>query len=163
MAIEHITGVGLTTGRTTQQKGHLAISLSLLGEVVVDHQCGFALVHEVLGNRCTGVRSQVLECRRIRRIGRHNHRVIEGTTLTQHLSHLSDRRCFLTDGHVNADDVLILLIEDRVDCDSGLAGLTVANDQLTLTAANGNHRVDGSDAGLHRFMHRLALNDAGSR
>merc|ERR1712100_82270 len=61
VAIKDVTGVSLTTGRTTQQERHLAVGGSLLGEIVVDHQGGLAFVHEVLGNSGTGVRSQVLQ------------------------------------------------------------------------------------------------------
>ena len=43
------------------------------------------------------------------------------------------------------------LVEDRVDADRGLAGLAVADDQLTLAAADRGHRVDGLDAGLQRL------------
>merc|ERR1712100_711204 len=59
VAVEDVTGVGLTTGRTTQQERHLAVGSSLLGEIVVDHQGGLALVHEVLGKGGAGVRSKV--------------------------------------------------------------------------------------------------------
>src|SRR3546814_20950428 len=48
------------------------------------------------------------------------------------------------------------------DLDSGLAGLAVADDQLALTAADGNQRVNGLEAGLYRLMHRLAWHDARS-
>ena len=43
----------------------------------------------------------------------------------------------------------------------GLAGLAVADDQLTLAAADGEHGVDGQDAGVQRGVHALALQDAG--
>ena len=66
----------------------------------------------------------------------------------------------MANGHIHADHVLICLVQDRVDRDGGLAGLAISNDQLTLATTNGNHRVDGGDTGLHRFMHRFPLNDA---
>jgi hypothetical protein len=47
------------------------------------------------------------------------------------------------------------LIDDRIDGDGGLAGLPVTDDQFTLPAANGNHGVDGLDARLQGFAHRL--------
>ena len=53
-----------------------------------------------------------------------------------------------------------LLIDDGVQDDGGLAGLAVADDQFALAAADGNHRVDGLDAGLQRLAHRLAIHDA---
>ena len=45
--------------------------------------------------------------------------------------------------------------------DGGLAGLAVADDQLALAAADGNERVDGLQAGLHRLVHRRTRDDAG--
>ena len=36
--VEDITGVGLTTGGTTQQEGHLTVSDGLLGQVIVDDE-----------------------------------------------------------------------------------------------------------------------------
>ena len=47
------------------------------------------------------------------------------------------------------------------DGDGGLAGLAVADDELTLAAADGDHGVDGLDAGLQRLLDGLALDDAG--
>ncbi len=52
-----------------------------------------------------------------------------------------------------------LLVDDRVDRHRGLAGLAVADDELSLAAADRGHRVDGLDAGLQWLLHRLPLND----
>ncbi len=41
-----------------------------------------------------------------------------------------------------------------------LPGLAVADDQLALAAADRDHRVDRLQAGLHRLLDRLALDDA---
>lgn len=41
--VEDITGVCLTTGGTTEQEGHLAISDCLLGQVIVDDE-GYAMM-----------------------------------------------------------------------------------------------------------------------
>ena len=38
MEVEDITGVGLTTGETTEEQGHLAVSDGLLGQVIVDDE-----------------------------------------------------------------------------------------------------------------------------
>jgi hypothetical protein len=53
-----------------------------------------------------------------------------------------DRRRLLPDRDVDADQVLALLVDDRVDRDRRLAGLAVADDQLALAAADRHHRVD---------------------
>ncbi len=71
------------------------------------------------------------------------------------------RRLLLADGHVEAADAGIALGQDGVDAHGGLAGLTVADDQFALAAADGRHGVDGLDAGGHGLVHRLAGDDAG--
>ena len=76
----------------------------------------------------------------------------------------------LADGHVDATHLLrdipgspvVLLVNDRVDGQGGLARLAVTDDQLTLATADGNHGVDGLHARLHRLANRLALRHAGS-
>src|SRR5690606_38955689 len=72
-----------------------------------------------------------------------------------------DRRSLLTDGDVDTGDALALLVDDRVDGDSGLAGLTVTDDQFALTAADRHHRVDRLDAGLQRLVHGLTGDHTG--
>ena len=81
---------------------------------------------------------------------------------------------FLADRHVNGIErpeiriatlkpltVDARVVDDGVDADRRLAGLPVANHQLTLAAADRDHRVHRHDAGLHWLAHRLALDDAG--
>ena len=83
-------------------------------------------------------------------------------------AHGGDGRALLADGDVDAADLLLrvaglpvrLLVDDRVDRDRRLAGLAVADDQLALAAADGDHRVDGLDAGLQRLLDALALHHA---
>ena len=53
-------------------------------------------------------------------------------------------RSLLTNGHINTIYgftcvVKTLLVDDCVNSDGSLAGLTVADDKLTLTAANRDH------------------------
>src|SRR5690606_8487921 len=55
-----------------------------------------------------------------------------------------------------------LLVEEGVKDDRGLAGLTVADDQLALAAADRDQSVDRLKARRHRLVHRLAGDDAGS-
>src|SRR5262249_52813219 len=85
------------------------------------------------------------------------HRVV----LFERAHDLGDRGLLLSDRVVDADDVLIVLVQDGVDGNGGLAGLTVADDQLALAAADRDHAVDGLDTGLQRFAHRLSIDNAG--
>ncbi len=77
--------------------------------------------------------------------------------LAKDLHDLGDRRLLLADRHIDADDVLTFLIDDRIDRHRGLAGLAVADDQFALAATDRNHRVDRLESGLERFFHRLTF------
>ncbi len=75
------------------------------------------------------------------------------------------RRSLLSDGNIDAVDRLscfveALLVDDGVNSDSGLARLAVANDELALPTADGNHRVDSFQARLQGFLHGLSVDDA---
>src|SRR5690606_11355806 len=90
--------------------------------------------------------------------------------LLEHLDELRDGGALLADRDVDAIELLALrsagdierlLIENGVQRDRGLAGLTVADDQFALPAADRDQGVDGLEAGRHRLVHRLARDNAG--
>jgi hypothetical protein len=68
---------------------------------------------------------------------------------------------FLADRDVDANHARIALVDDGVERHRGLAGFAVADDQLALAPADGDHAVDRLDTGLERLGHRLARGDAG--
>jgi hypothetical protein len=161
LAVEHVAWVGLAARRATQQQRQLAVCLGLLGEVVVHHEGVFAVVHPVLADGAAGIRGEVLERRRVGGRGHHDDGVVHRAVLAERVDGLGDRRTLLADRDVDALHAETLLVEDRVDGDGGLAGLAVADDQLTLATTDRGHRVDRLDAGLQRLAHRLAAHDAG--
>ena len=68
MGVEDVAGIGLAARRTAHQQRQLPVRRGLLGQVVVDaERIAALLVHEVLGHRRAGVRSVVLQRRRVRR------------------------------------------------------------------------------------------------
>src|SRR5439155_16844555 len=162
MGVEEVAGVRLATGRTPHQERQLPVGRRLLAQVVVDAQGVAALlVHVILGHRAAGVGGNVLERRRVCRGADDDDGVIHGAVFAEALDHARDGRFLLANGDINTDDVLFLLVDDGVDGDLCLAGLAVADDQLTLAAADGGHRVDGLEAGLERLVHRLPARYAG--
>ena len=84
-----------------------------------------------------------------------------GAGFGQRLHHLGDRGALLADGAVDADQVVLGVVDDGVEQHGGLAGLAVADDELALAAADGNHGVDGLEAGGHGLADALAVDDAG--
>jgi hypothetical protein len=81
----------------------------------------------------------------------------------QRVDHPGHGGAALADGAVDADHVLVALVDDGVHGQRGLAGLAVADDQLALAATDGDQRIDGLDAGLQRHGHRQAIDDRRGR
>ena len=77
----------------------------------------------------------------------------------QRIYHLCHCGRFLPDGNIDADHILALLVQDRIHGNGSLPGLPVPDDQLTLSAADGEHGVNGKDPGFHGHADRLAVND----
>ena len=157
MQIEDVARVGLAAGRAPQQQRHLPVRVGVLRQVVVDRECVLAVVQEVLGHGGAGVGGEVLDRGGLVGGSGDDDRVVERAGILELLRHLHDRRHALADRDVDADQVLTLVVDDRVDADRRLAGLAVADDQLALPAADVRHRVDRLDAGEHRLLHGLAL------
>ena len=165
MEVEDIAGVGFATGGTTQDERHFAIGHGLLREVVVDYEGVLAAVAEEFANGGTGEGSIVLECSGLTGGGAHDDGVVHGTGFAKRVDDTGYGRCLLADGHVDTVDgvacgVVVLLVDDGVDGDGGLAGLAVANDELTLAAANGDHGVDTLDTRLEGLGYGLAVDYA---
>ena len=55
--------------------------------------------------------------------------------------------------------VELSLVQHGVESDGGFSGLTITNDQLTLTTSNGDKGVDGLKTSLHRLVDGLSGND----
>ncbi|OPZ77877.1 MAG: hypothetical protein BWY77_01613 [bacterium ADurb.Bin431] len=116
-----------------------------------------AMVAEILAHRRARIGGDVLHRGRGIGGGSDDNRVLHGAVILEGLDHLRHGRGLLADGNIDADDVGILLVDKGVHYQGGLADLAVADDQLALAAADGDHRVDRLDARLQRLLHRLAL------
>ena len=158
MKEENVARVGFAARRTAEQQRHFTVRDRVLGEIVVHDEDVFAFVHQLLADRAAGVRSEILEGRRLGGTYRDDRGVLERAALRQDLGERGDRRVLLADRDVDAVDVAALLVDDRVDRDGGLAGAAVADDQLALAFADRDQRVDGADTGLERLLNALALN-----
>ena len=162
--IENIARIGLTSGRTAQDEGHLTVRHGLLGEVVVHHQRMPAGVAEVLANGRPGKGGVILERSRVRCRSSYHHGVVHGPVLPQRFYDGSHGGALLPHGYVNAEHRLPgligrALVDDGINGNGRFSRLAVPDDELTLAAADRNHGVDGLDARLQRLAHRLAEND----
>jgi hypothetical protein len=117
----------------------------------------------------TSERSEVLKGSSLRGGGSNDDRVLHGIVLLQGLDELGDGGTLLADGDVDAVELLglvgavvpALLVEDGVETDGSLAGLTVADNQLTLATADGDHGIDRLETGLDGLVDGTAGKNAG--
>ena len=119
------------------------------------------VVAKVLAHCAGGVGSDEKERRRVRRGGGDDDGELHRAGVFEDLDDLRDRRLLLPDRVVDADDVLAALVENGVNGDRGLAGLSIADDQLPLSAADRHHGVDRLQPGLQRLLHPLPVDDPG--
>ena len=161
MQVEHIAGVGFTARGAAQQQRDGTVGHRVLGQIIVNDEHALALGHEVLGQCSARIGSDVLQRGRIRRGSCHDGGIAHSAVLFQILGHAGDGGSLLTDGNIDAQHILVLLVQDCIGSNGSLTGLAVADDQLTLTAADGEHGVDGQNTGVQRGVHALALQNTG--
>jgi len=119
-----------------------------------------AVVSEVLSDGASGVGGDELEGSGVRGGGGDDDGIFEGSEIVENLDEIGDGGTFLADGDVDAVELFILvagfevflLIEDGVDGDGGLTGLTITDDQFSLASADGDQTIYGFEAGLHGFV-----------
>ena len=97
--------------------------------------------------------------------GADHHGVVQCAGFSQRLHQGSHGRCFLTDGDIDAIDgvsrcVVILLVDDGVDGDGSLSGLSVTDDEFALSSSDGNHGVHAFQTGLEGLCDGLSINHA---
>ena len=122
-----------------------------------------ALIHEVLCHRHARIRCEVLQRRRVCCRRRDDDRVVHRAAVLERLDDARDGGCLLTDGDVDADTVLSLLVQDRIDGNRRLARAAVADDQLALAAADRNEGINRLQTRLERLMDALAVGNARCR
>lgn len=101
--------------------------------------------------------------------GSDNDGVLHGVVLLKGLDELGDGGTLLANGDVDAVKLLglvlavvpPLLVEDGVKGNGSLTGLTVTNDQLTLTTADRNHGVNGLETSLYGLVDGVAGKNTG--
>jgi hypothetical protein len=168
--VENVTWVGLTSGWTTEKKGHLTVGNGLLGEIVEDDDSVLAVVTEPLTHGATSERSDVLKRSSLGSGGGNNDGVLHGVVLLKSLDELGNGGSLLTDSDVDTVELLglvvsvvpSLLVKHGVKSDSSLSGLTVTNDQLTLTTSNWNHGIDRLETSLHWLVDGVTRQDTRS-
>ena len=135
----------------------------MVGQVVVDDEDVPARFHEMLGDAGRGVGGDVGEPGRVVAFGHDDDGVIHRAVLAEVGDDLGDGGRSLADRAIDAQHILVALVQDGVDRDGGLAGLPVAEDQFALAAADRDERVDDDEAGLQGHRDEGAVHDRPGR
>ena len=157
--VKDIAGKRFATGWAAQQQRKLAISAGMVGQIVVNDENVPARFHEVLRDTGRGVGGDVGEPGRVVAFGHDDDGVIHRAFFAKVGDDLGDGGRTLADRAIDAQHILVALVQNGVDRDGGLAGLPVAEDQFTLAAADRNQRIDDDDAGLQRHGDESAVHD----
>lgn len=96
--------------------------------------------------------------------------VLHSVVLFKGLDKLGNSGSLLADGDIDTVELLglvvggvpSLLVQHSIQGDGGLSGLTVTNNQLTLTTANRHHGVNGLETGLYGLVDGTTGQNAGS-
>ena len=152
MQVKDIPWERLTSWRSSQQKTHLSVRDRLLGQIVVDDQRVHAVIAEVFRHGAPGVRRQKLQRCRIRSRRRDNNRVLQRIFIAQSLHQLRNRGSLLANRDVHAIQLFLFvravvharLVDDRINRNSRLSSLPIADDQFSLSSTNWHQRI-------HRF------------
>src|ERR671931_1677767 len=87
--------------------------------------------------------------------------MFHSAVLVELMHHGIDRGSLLADGDIDTFNTRAPLIDDGIDSQRGLAGLAVADDELTLAASDRHHGIDGFKSSLDRLAHREPGDHAG--
>jgi hypothetical protein len=148
----------------------LTVSHGLLGEIVIDDQSMLSVVTEPFSHGATSEGSKVLQRSGFRGRSSNNDGILQSIVLLESLDKLSNSRSLLADSDVDTVKLLgfigssvpSLLVEDGIECDGSLSGLTITNDQFTLTTSNWHHCVDALEASLDGLVDRTTGKNTGS-
>jgi hypothetical protein len=165
--VEDITWVGLTSWWSTEKEGHLSVGNGLLRQIVVHDQSVSSVVTEPFAHGATGVWSKVLQWGGVGSGGDNDDAVFQAIGLLENVNELADGGLLLANSDVDAVELLALitffvespLVEDGIEGDGGFTGLSITNDQLTLTTTDWDQGIDGFQTRLHRFVYGLSGND----
>src|SRR5690554_2678565 len=160
--IEHVTGVGFTARRTTQQQRDLTIGPGLLGQIIINNQSIFTAVAVVLTDGAAGKGSQVLHGSRVRSGSRYYDRVLHSAVLFQFAHYAGNRRGFLANRYIDTLNARVFLVDNGIDGNGGFTNLAVTDNQLTLAATDWHHGINGFQTNLHGLVNRLTPNNTGS-
>jgi hypothetical protein len=144
MEIENITGVSFTTWGTSEKEGHLSISDSLLGKIVINDKSVHSVVTEIFTEGASGIGGNKLKGSGFRSSGGNNDGVSKSTSFIEGLYNVGDGGSLLSNSNINAIKLVFnfivvegdFLVKDGIDSDGSFSSLSISNDEFSLSSSN---------------------------
>ena len=161
MEIEDISWIGLSAWWSSKKEGHLSVGDGLLGKIVIDDESMLGTVSEEFSNSASGIWSQELKWGGIGSSGGNDDGVVHGTEITESLNDVSNGRSLLSNSDVDAEKLLLLvstlmvllLVDNGINGNSGLTGLSITNDEFSLSSSDWHEGVNGFESSLHGLVY----------
>jgi len=126
------------------------------------------VVSEVLTDSASRVRGQELQGGGIGGSGSYDTGVLHGAEVLEGLYDVGNSGSLLSNGNVDAVKMLggvalgesLLLVNNSVNSNGGLSGLSISNDQLSLSSSYWHQGVHGLESSLHGLVHRLSWDNS---
>ena len=163
MHVKYVAGISLPAWRLPGQQRDLAVGRGVLGQVVENDQCVLAPVAKIFRHRHRRERRDPLKSRRTRRLCDDDEAALGRPAAENVVNGAAHARTLLSDGDIDADDIAVLLVDDRIDADRRFADGAVANNKLTLPAPQREQGVYDDQARLNGFDDQIAVDDRGGR
>ena len=160
MQVKYITRISFTARWTTKEQRKGTICRCVFTQVIVYNQHIFSLFHPLFTDGTAGIWCNILQwcqftCRRS-----YDSSIVKCPIVLQCLYNICHSRGFLSDSHIDTKNILVFLIQNGINGNGRFTGLTVSNNQLTLTSSNRNHGVNCFNSCLKWCIHRLTGNNS---
>jgi hypothetical protein len=165
--VENVTWVGFSSWWSSEEKGHLSVSNSLFGQIVVHDQSVSSVISEPFAHGASRVWSEVLKWGSVGGGGDNDDAVFQAISFLEDSDQLGNGGLFLANGDVDAVKFLgfvvfvveLFLVQDGIESDGGFTGLSITNDKFSLASTNWDQRVDGFQTRLHRLVNGFSGNN----
>src|ERR1700741_2451710 len=137
----------------------------MFSQVIINNQGVLFVITEVFTHSRTRIRRKVQHSSRVRWTSSYDDSLFHDTFALEPLLQRSNFRSFLTNSDVNVNNssFLLGLVNHRVNGNGSFTGLTVTNDQLTLTTADWYHGVNSYKTGHKWLIHTLTVHNTWGR
>jgi len=162
MKIEYISRICFTARRAFQKQRQRSVRYSMLGQIVIDDQHIFSLMHKIFRHCSSCVGGNILQRSRIAGCRRHHHRIIQCILIFQSINQLCNCRCLLSYSNIDTDYILSFLIDNSIQRNGCFPSLTVTDNQLSLPPANREHGINSKNTRFHWNTYRFSFHYSGS-